>query len=455
MAGAIPNSGFRRYVRELRQLTRVAVSSGGLPHSGIDLAHAHLDERAGRELRSAVALEDLRRIGAFFTGEALARQLLARAQAPSNWCHVVDPACGCGDLLLAAARRLEVTDSLRETLERWGTVLHGVDREPEFVETARHRLTLLALVRGARPARGERLDPSSLLPGLTVADGRRSTCLKRADLVLLNPPYGQVPAPEETRWGTGRVTEAALWIDGALESMPDGARLLAIVPDVLRSGSRYSRWREEVRARSQSIDLHTIGQFDALTDVDVFLFDAVSGEISQRTHHSADPQNTTRRVAATLGDVCRVMVGAVVDRRDPHVGPKVPYLTTAELPQEGEFAPTRTRRFGKRRFVAPFVVVRRTSRPTLDAARLRPVVVHSPEAVAVENHLLVLQPSETSGVEACRRLASALQRPAVTAWLNERIRLRHMTVGAMREIPLDCLRRESSWVSSAGGSLGP
>jgi len=122
VASVIPNSRFRLYLRELRHLTREAVDAGGLPHSGIELAHGHLDGRASRELRSAVALTELRRIGAFFTGEALARQLLGRAQPPSEWRRVLDPACGCGDLLLAAARRLEVTDDLGETLKTWGAV---------------------------------------------------------------------------------------------------------------------------------------------------------------------------------------------------------------------------------------------------------------------------------------------------------------------------------------------
>ncbi len=162
-------------------------------------------------------LVEIRRIGAFFTGENLAQQLLARPPDVSSLQHVLDPACGCGDLLLALARHLPVSEDLFETLRLWGAMLHGIDREPEFIEAARHRLALLALVRGARPRNQEAHNLDSLLSGLQVGDGRQQRRLAQADVVLLNPPYGQIRAPASTSWGAGRITEAALWVDDALK----------------------------------------------------------------------------------------------------------------------------------------------------------------------------------------------------------------------------------------------
>ena len=135
----ISSTRFRRYVRELKTLNADVVRSGGMPLTAIDLAHAHLNGRAGRELRAAVDISALREIGAFFTGEALADAVVQRALSFGNDACFVDPSCGCGDLLLAAARRMEVERGLDDTLKAWGARLSGADLVPEFVDTARER----------------------------------------------------------------------------------------------------------------------------------------------------------------------------------------------------------------------------------------------------------------------------------------------------------------------------
>lgn len=55
--------------------------------------------------------------------------------------------------------------------------------------------------------------------------------------------------------------------------------------------------------------------------------------------------------------------------------------------------------------------------------------------VAVENHLIVLKPKD-GRYSTCRWLLKALKSPAVTEWLDIRIRCRHLTVGALGEVPL-------------------
>ena len=422
-------SGFRRYVRELRAVTEHAVRSGGLPLSAVDAVTQHLDGRVSRELRSAVRVEDLRSLGAFFTGEPLASRMLGHAPAPSGWEIVLDPACGSGDLLVAAARRLPVLDGLVPTLRRWGEVLHGTDRVPEFVEVARQRLALLALRRGARPPHDGQLDLAALLPGLRVDDGLRGPQIEDADVLVLNPPYGQVSAPADCGFASGLTSRAALWVDALATRLKDKSCLIALLPDVLRSGSRYARWRLATAARLDVCSIQPIGQFDALTDVDVFILKA--HRRTGRTPHSwPEPAGGSR-----LGATCTVMVGPVVDRRDPKTGPWVPYITTRDLPQFGFHRPLRKRRYGKRVFAPPFVVIRRTSRPTSEGPRLRPVVILGDEPVAVENHLLVLVPQPATRTS-CERLAQQLQDRSVTEWLNSRIRMRHLTVVALRALPL-------------------
>jgi hypothetical protein len=439
VASAIANSRFSGYLRELRGLNQEAVESGGLPHSAVELARGHLDGRAGRELRSAVPIAELRRIGAFFTGDVLADQLLSRVVEPREYKEILDPSCGCGDLLLAVARRLPVRADLQTTLEEWGRVLRGVDREPEFVDAARQRLMLLALARGARPTLRRPFDLAQLLPGLRVGNGLRELELSDADLVVLNPPYGRTSAPEGTPWGKGSITEAAVWLDWATQVMRPGVRLLAILPDVLRSGSRYSRWRKAISSASIISGSTSIGQFDALTDIDVFALDltVVGPDRSQPILDAGWIAQSDDRSFMRLSDQCKVSVGAVVDGRCPHEGPWVPYMSTADgLPLAGRYLPSRRRRFSKRLFAPPFVVLRRTSRPTIDEQRLHPIIVVGKEPVAVENHLLVLEPNGRKSVAACERLIRVLTDPEVTDWLNERIRLRHLTVTALRDVPI-------------------
>jgi hypothetical protein len=400
-----------------------------MPLTAIDLAQAHLDGRASRELRAAVDIATLREIGAFFTGETLADAVVAKALGIGEGTRFLDPSCGCGDLLLAAARSMDTERGLDATLAAWGARLFGIDLVPEFVDTTRERLVLLALMKGAKPGQWP-LDLNLLLPGICVGDGRAGLPID-SGIVLLNPPYGQLAAPDGIAWASGLVTEAALWIDEVVDQMALGMRLVAVLPDVLRSGSRYERWRTAVGERVTVQGVESVGRFDALTDVDVFLLGA------ERAMPGSGWRAGHPRRGQVLGDVARVSVGPVVDLRDPYEGESVPYLTTRDLPQTGEFVPMDRRRFAKRLFEPPFIVLRRTSRPTVGEPRLRPVIVRGSDAVAVENHLIVVEPAGRSSVAACKRLAKVLASESTTQWLNARIRLRHLTVTAVREIPTD------------------
>ena len=87
-----------------------------------------LNGQASAEIRRLVPLDELRRLGAFFTPHELADELADPLRSAHGQVTVVDPCCGAGDLLLAATRALE------EPVRR-GTAsatLVGVDIVDEF-----------------------------------------------------------------------------------------------------------------------------------------------------------------------------------------------------------------------------------------------------------------------------------------------------------------------------------
>jgi hypothetical protein len=239
-------------------------------------------------------------------------------------------------------------------------------------------------------------------------------------------------APSDTPWGTGSVTDAALWLCATSDRLKESALVVALLPDVLRSGSRYGKWRRYIAKRLAISSLTNLGQFDGRTDIDVFALTA-SKQVRSVGQSASWPGDDD--VRTTFGDHHSVMVGPVVEHRDPHTGPWVPYITIRDLPQSGDHLPGRSRRFQKRLFEPPFVAIRRTSRPTDGEPRIRAVVVRGDRPVAVENHLIVVRPARAT-VKDCRRIAKFLESEEATDWLNERIRTRHLTTIAVKEIPV-------------------
>ena len=55
-------------------------------------------------------------------------------------------------------------------------------------------------------------------------------------------------------------------------------------------------------------------------------------------------------------------------------------------------------------------------------------------SVAIENHLVVFLPRDGT-VESCRQLMLRLRSSRTDAWLNARLRCRHLTTSALAEMP--------------------
>jgi hypothetical protein len=424
---------FRTVVEDLKLLADAALRADTSDLAGMTLDQA-LNGGPSGALRKQVAIADLRQAGAFFTGRRLADHLAGKlASVLVDARSILDPACGAGDLLLACARRLPVHPTLSATLQTWGQRLFGYDTSEEFIEATRIRLLLQAIELGVQV---DEIRPlSELLPGIQVRDGLTVWGpLEPPVCVVLNPPYTTVQAPEGCGWGSGKVSQAAVFVEHSIRELPDGSTVAAILPDVLRSGSRYVKWRELINPQSDPVFLDLDDQFDAQTDIHVFT-------TMLRTVKSGKPANKTstftlREEAAVpcVGDDFDVNVGAVVPHRDPEEGVVYPYLHARSVPRWATHLKVLERRaFTGRVFRPPFVTVRRTSRPE-DPFRAVGAVVVGSEPTAVENHLLVFSPRSKSLAD-CYRLLENLRSANTNGWLNERIRCRHLTVRALRRLP--------------------
>jgi hypothetical protein len=422
--GSGPLQRYEAYIEHLRWLT----SGPATPCS--DKVSAALDGEAGRELRSRVPVTIRRQIGAFFTGSALSKKLLdIAAFRPNRNYH--DPACGMGDLLLAAARRLPVRASLKSTIRFWGEILSGSDIHETFVVGTKIRLVLLA-----RQRHGDWVTPFDhhlAFPKIVRGDGLQEFGgLKPNTTVLLNPPFGFVRSTSYS-WGKGKVSRAAVFVSEYLARLPAGGELAAILPDVLRSGSFSQGWRSLVAEIGRVLKVEAHGIFDTQADVDVFLLRVLN---KKRPFAQAvlwvQPLSFPESV---LGDLFEVRVGRVVPYRDPQKGSTVAYIHPRGVPPWEEM-----RRFSEYRrhagapFEPPFVVIRRTSRPG-DRYRATASVISGSQPVAVENHFIVCSPLDRR-IETCRDLIQQLKQPGVNEFLDSRIRCRHLTVKAVSEIPL-------------------
>jgi hypothetical protein len=396
--------------------------------------HAALNGQAGAELRLAAPLETRRKFGAFFTGTDLGAKLIGCGTGFGPKSVFYDPTCGMGDLLIAAARQLPICKSLPKTLKQWGQQLSGTDLHQEFIDGARTRLVLLAR---QRHKSDEVLKSSNaeFFPNIRVADGLKQAALfSRATHLLLNPPFGQVAAPLDCKWAGGRITEAAAFVIAALEQAKPGTQMLAILPEVLRSGSFSEHWRRRVSQLAEIQLVEPYGIFDDSADVDVFLL---------RLASRADTQNPAPHLWTTtaaphtvqLADFFDVHVGRVVPYRDKKAGPLHRYIHPRNIAVWTEVTriPEKRRHKGVA-YQPPFVVLRRTSRPG-DPYRAAATVVLGKKPVAVENHLIVCEPRDKSA-DTCRALMSQLHTQRANEFLDQRIRCRHLTVGAVREIPL-------------------
>ena len=423
--------GFTEYVESIRQLVQPATAVVPVQwHAELSQC---LDGGPSRALRRHKEQSELKQQGAYFTGAKLAARVAhaatkgARAQT-----RYYDPACGAGDLLLSIARHLPLRATLRQTIGDWGKRLGGCDISTDFVRLAKTRLVLLAVKRLGLIPPVDLTTLSDPFPSIVNGDSLRpGRHCPTADVLVMNPPFGYGNAPPDCQWASGRINLAALFVSRALKDARAGTRIVAVLPEVLRSGSRYVSWRTTTRASASVLAERSLGRFDRWTDVDVYLLHV------KRTDDPDQRANSSPAITYPTGGVGRrfnLCVGPVVPHRHPEVGPLVPYLHARSIPPWTECTHIeQVRRFQGRVIEPPFVTVRRTSRPD-DGKRAVATLVLGNHAIAVENHLVVCRPKDGT-VDSCRGLIRRLRSSRTDDWLNKNLRCRHLTTRVLAQMP--------------------
>ena len=248
--------------------------------------------------------------------------------------------------------------------------------------------------------------------------------------VVVNPPFGYTKAPQNCSWATGKTQLAGFFMEKIINDAPEGQHIVAILPDVLRSGSRYNKWREFVCKNSKYLEVETCGRFDTDTDVDVFILHIIKSSLP--TGLSFNIVNNNTNTTSNYFDIC---VGSVVPHRDPEKGQTCKYLHAKNTPFNKVVEQIdEKKRYAGKTFKAPFLTIRRTSSPS-DNPRCKVSVINSRGKIAVENHLIVLKPKNQS-LKICLEFQKILSSHDTTVWLNDQIRCRHLTVSSIKNIPI-------------------
>jgi hypothetical protein len=393
----------------------------------------YLGASTSRYLEALLSREERAADGVFFSGSRLATYVAGRVSSQvRDGATIGDPTCGAGDLLLACLLHAKLKQSVAETVKDWSRRVAGLDINADFTDSARLRLLLLA--------RKLQQSDRSALSELTLSgfDGIRcgdylqdKEKFADLDVIVTNPPFGEVRLEVHCPWGKGKVQRAGLFLWEMIVSAKVGQHLVAVLPDVLRSGTRYAAWRKVVEEQCVIHDMQVFGKFDSKVDVDVFVIhiQKSNGECLRPMWDWTGVQPSSSKVS----DYFKVSVGPVVPHRHKGVGPWVPYLTVPDCPPFCEVKAKKKLRFSGTLHKPPFLVVRRTSSPS-DRARALATIVRGKEPVAVENHLLVLKPRDGL-LRTCSNLMAQLNDARTSQWMNVAIRCRHLTKRVVEQIP--------------------
>ncbi|MEQ1306408.1 N-6 DNA methylase [Acinetobacter bereziniae] len=382
-------------------------------------------------LRECLSIEEMRDAGSFFTGQKLATIVVKKFVKAITFDSVVlDPTCGAGNLLIECSRSLGVETTLTDTLDRWGKVLWGYDLHESFIEATKLRLILEALSRGV-------VKNCSIENAFKYFENirvRNALDVNKEDLlkvthVIMNPPFSLWQSPKKYYWKQGKINAAGVVFDHYLRVLPRNCIVSAVLPDVLRSGSRYKLFRD-FSSLNLNADCQIWGRFNSKTDVDVFL---LFGTVVDEETNQIEWQERLGfyEQLSSKFDVC---IGPLVAYRDIEAGNKYPYFHSKNTPaweiitEAKEF-----RRFQGKVISPPFILVKRTSSPS-DKFRATATIINLKTMVAVENHLIVIKPKNNSLLD-CKRLIKVLETEETNTFLNNRIRLRHLTVQVVKEIP--------------------
>ena len=390
-----------------------------------------LNGKTTKALNDHVSLQYRKNNGIFFTGTQLSEKIANKIKPLLNdGISVIDPACGAGNLLLSCLNHLPKKNTLLETLEYWSNIVYGNDLYNEFINTAKLRFILHAI----------NCYPNDKIPFIEIDKYfhnlkiRNSLQIKKSNIkeacVVINPPFGYTKSNQNCNWTSGKFQIAGLFIEKIINDAHDGQNIVAILPDVLRSGSRYEKWRDFVCKNSNYLNIETCGRFDNNADVDVFILHIIKSlspcEVSFKKNQISKH---------TISNYFNICVGPVVPHRDPNSGPMCKYIHAKNAPANQIINEiNEKKRYSGRTFNSPFLTIHRTSSPS-DRQRCKVTVIDVKGTIAVENHLIVVKPKDNS-LETCKKFQKILSLHDTTKWLNEEIRCRHLTVSSIKNIPV-------------------
>ena len=341
------------------------------------LATAYEDRLVGE-------LADQRRtLGAFYTPPALVEWVLDHALTPGTT-SVLDPACGTGHFLVAAARRLGDVRAV-----------HGSDLDPEAVRIARLRLA----------AEDPSVPAADIEAQVRVADGLTAWDDATFDAVVGNPPFlGQLKTRTAgQRGGLGPYTDtSAAFLHRALALAGPGGTVALVQPLSVLGARDAGPVRESVAEVGAVTDLWVSDKpvfrgTSVLACVPVVRIGAEGGPAPDGWGRLAAPSFGIPAVdlpagSGTVGD----LADCTADFRDQYYG-LVPHVTDggagAPLITSGLIEPgacewgQRPTRFARQQYDAPVVDVAAVRRGPLRSwvdARLVPKVLVAGQGRVIE-----------------------------------------------------------------------
>lgn len=394
-----------------------------------DSASKYIDGLASDEARRLISIDTRRKYGIFFTNSKLAK-IVFRELKPNFDKHstIYDPACGAANLIISAydfcnEKKIAIDDKIHFV---------GTDIHSEFIEAAKLRCAISQLLFTGKLTNSNKVKDTVF--NFAQADGLfMNKFYDQATHIIVNPPFNLISPEENLSWSNGKVSAAALFIDKIVQFINPRTAIYAILPEVLRNGSNYEKWRKMVNEKCIAGTPKLLGQFDKHADVDVFAIKLIKRK--KVTHIVSKEASLNTNAITTIEDLFDICVGPVVDNRDPKCGENKRFLVSKGL--KGWNVQTDImlyRRHTGKSFMGPFVVIKRTSRMG-DHHRAIATIINIHESVYIDNHLIVLTPKSKS-LEDCYILLSILKDKKTDDWINEKIRCRHLTVKIVSKIPL-------------------
>ena len=231
------------FVAPLRAFPPVRPKGGPVADLAVALSTVdweRVDDPAGRVLQEFRAAEDRKRHGAFFTPDAIVDRLLDALPIELAGARVLDPACGSGAFLVAAARRKAIAC--------------GADVDEDAVAVTRFRLALTGGL-------GHDVREASLLESDGPFEGP-------FDAVIGNPPYVRFHNLDEvTRLSlrdrfataTGQFDLFAPFLELALAHAREDGAVAFVLPALLLRGARYRELRAFLLARANVVEVVELG----------------------------------------------------------------------------------------------------------------------------------------------------------------------------------------------------